>query len=83
MAVAPVASQGTLPHIRTAILRGTSFLELSGPTAQTTAQRDWSRYGEEILRSFSAGGHLLSSLDVELEEIVHAAFGLDLPAWQR
>jgi hypothetical protein len=32
MAVAPVASQGTLPHIHTAILRGTCFLELSGPT---------------------------------------------------
>jgi FAD/FMN-containing dehydrogenase len=47
--------------------------------AQTTAQRDWARAGEEILRPFSANAHLLSVLDVESEEIIHTAFGGNLP----
>ena len=47
--------------------------------SQTTAQRDWARAGEEILRPFSANAHLLSALDIESEEIVHTAFGPNLP----
>ena len=46
--------------------------------AQTTAQRDWARSGEEVLRPFSANAHLLSALDVEPEEIIHTAFGPNL-----
>jgi FAD/FMN-containing dehydrogenase len=47
--------------------------------AQSTAQRDWARSGEEMLRPFSANAHLLSALDVEPEEVVHTAFGANLP----
>ncbi len=47
--------------------------------AQTTAQRDWARAGEEVLRPFSANAHLLSALDVESEEVIHTAFGPNLP----
>ena len=47
--------------------------------AQTTAQRDWARYGEEILRPFSANAHMLSALDIESEEVIHTAFGSNLP----
>ena len=46
--------------------------------AQTTAQRDWARAGEEVLRPFSANAHLLSALDVESEEVIHTAFGSNL-----
>jgi hypothetical protein len=46
---------------------------------QTTAQRDWARSGEELLRPFSANAHLLSALDVEPEEVVRTAFGSNLP----
>ena len=46
--------------------------------AQTTAQRDWARSGEEILRPFSANAHLLSALDIESEEVIHTAFGSNL-----
>lgn len=46
--------------------------------AQTTAQRDWARSGEEILRPFSANAHLLSALDIESEEVIHTAFGPNL-----
>jgi FAD/FMN-containing dehydrogenase len=47
--------------------------------AQTTAQRDWARSGEEILRPFSSNAHMLSALDIESEEVVHTAFGSNLP----
>jgi hypothetical protein len=47
--------------------------------AQTTAHREWARTGEEILRPFSANAHLLSALDVEPEEVIHTAFGPNLP----
>jgi hypothetical protein len=47
--------------------------------AQTPAQRDWARSGEDILRPFSANAHLLSALDVESEEVIHTAFGPNLP----
>jgi hypothetical protein len=48
-------------------------------SAQTAAQRDWARLGEEMLRPFSANAHLLSALDIESEEIIHTAFGPNLP----
>ena len=44
-----------------------------------TTHRDWARYGEEMLRPFGAGAHLLSALDVESEEVIHSAFGENLP----
>jgi FAD/FMN-containing dehydrogenase len=47
--------------------------------AETAAHRDWARSGEEILRPFSANAHLLSALDVESEEVIHTAFGSNLP----
>jgi FAD binding domain/Berberine and berberine like len=47
--------------------------------AQSTAQRDWARSGEDMLRPFSANAHLLSALDIESEEIIHTAFGPNLP----
>jgi hypothetical protein len=46
--------------------------------AQSSAQRDWARSGEEMLRPFSENAHLLSALDVESEEIIHTAFGPNL-----
>jgi FAD/FMN-containing dehydrogenase len=46
--------------------------------AETTAQRDWARSGEDILRPFSENAHLLSALDVENEEVIHSAFGSNL-----
>jgi FAD/FMN-containing dehydrogenase len=47
--------------------------------ADTAAQRDWARGGEEALRPFGANAHLLSALDVESEEVIHTAFGANLP----
>jgi FAD binding domain-containing protein/berberine-like enzyme len=47
--------------------------------AETTAQRDWARSGEECLRPFSANAHLLSALDIESEQVIHTAFGSNLP----
>jgi hypothetical protein len=47
--------------------------------AQTPAQRDWARSGEDILRPFSANAHLLSALDIESEEVIRTAFGPNLP----
>ncbi len=47
--------------------------------AQTAAQHEWARSGEDVLRPFSAGAHLLSALDVEPEEVIHTAFGPNLP----
>jgi hypothetical protein len=47
--------------------------------AETAAHRDWARAGEDLLRPFGAGAHLLSALDVESEEVIHTAFGSNLP----
>jgi FAD/FMN-containing dehydrogenase len=47
--------------------------------AETTMHRDWARSGEELLRPFSSNAHLLSALDVESEEVIHTAFGSNLP----
>ena len=47
--------------------------------AETTMHRDWARLGEELLRPFSSNAHLLSALDVESEEVIHTAFGSNLP----
>jgi FAD binding domain/Berberine and berberine like len=47
--------------------------------AQTNMHRDWARSGEELLRPFSANAHLLSALDVEAEEVINTAFGVNLP----
>jgi hypothetical protein len=47
--------------------------------AQTSTQRDWARSGEDILQPYSANAHLLSALDVESEEVIHTAFGPNLP----
>jgi FAD/FMN-containing dehydrogenase len=48
-------------------------------SAETALHRDWARSGEETLRSFSANAHLLSALDVEVEEVINTAFGSNLP----
>ena len=45
--------------------------------AQTNMHRDWARSGEEILRPFSENAHLLSALDVETEDVIKTAFGLN------
>ena len=47
--------------------------------AETTMHRDWARLGEELLRPFSSNAHLLSALDIESEEVIHTAFGSNLP----
>jgi len=47
--------------------------------AETARHRDWARSGEEALRPFSANAHLLSALDVEVEDVIHTAFGPNLP----
>jgi len=47
--------------------------------AETPAQRDWARSGEEALRPFAANAHLLSALDVEGEDVINTAFGANLP----
>src|SRR5215831_5117013 len=47
-------------------------------SAETTLHRDWARSGEEILRPFSANAHLLSALDVEVDEVINTAFGSNL-----
>jgi FAD/FMN-containing dehydrogenase len=46
--------------------------------AQTDVHRGWARAGEELLRPFSQGAHLLSALDVETEEVIKTAFGPNL-----
>ena len=46
--------------------------------AETTAHRNWARSGEDTLRPFSANAHLLSALDVEVEEVINTAFGPNL-----
>jgi len=55
------------------------FIAQWADPAQTAAQRDWARFGEEMLRPFSANAHLLSALDIESEEVIHTAFGPNLP----
>ena len=47
-------------------------------SAETTLHRDWARSGEETLRPFSANAHLLSALDVEVDEVINTAFGSNL-----
>jgi FAD binding domain/Berberine and berberine like len=47
--------------------------------ADTGVHRDWARSGEEVLRPFSSNAHLLSVLDVEVDEVINTAFGANLP----
>src|SRR5215831_9384463 len=47
--------------------------------SETARHREWARGGEEALRPFSANAHLLSALDVEVEDVIHTAFGPNLP----
>jgi hypothetical protein len=47
-------------------------------SAETTLHRDWARSGEETLRPFSANAHLVSALDVEVDEVINTAFGSNL-----
>jgi FAD binding domain/Berberine and berberine like len=47
-------------------------------SAETTLHRDWARSGEETLRPFSVNAHLLSALDVEVDEVINTAFGPNL-----
>ena len=44
----------------------------------TTMHRDWARAGEEMLRPYGAGAHLLGALDVESDDVVKTAFGQNL-----
>jgi hypothetical protein len=46
--------------------------------AETASHREWARSGEDILRPFSANAHLLSALDVEVDEVINTAFGANL-----
>jgi Berberine and berberine like len=55
------------------------FLAQWTDPSHTTTQRDWARSGEELLRPFSSNAHLLGALDVESEEVIHTAFGANLP----
>jgi FAD/FMN-containing dehydrogenase len=43
-----------------------------------TMHRTWARSGEELLRPYAGGGHLLSLLGEEAEEVVHSTFGTNL-----
>ena len=47
-------------------------------SAETTLHRDWARSGEETLRPFSANAHLVSALDVKVDEVINTAFGSNL-----
>jgi hypothetical protein len=47
-------------------------------STETTLHRDWARSGEETLRPFSANAHLLSALDVEVDDVINTAFGSNL-----
>jgi hypothetical protein len=55
------------------------FLAQWTEPAQETVHRDWARFGEEVLRPFSANAHLLSALDVETDDVINTAFGPNLP----
>jgi Berberine and berberine like len=46
--------------------------------AETNVHRDWARSGEEVLRPFSSNAHLLSALDIEVDEVINTAFGPNL-----
>jgi FAD binding domain/Berberine and berberine like len=46
--------------------------------AETASHREWARAGEDILRPFSANAHLLSALDVEVDDVINTAFGANL-----
>jgi hypothetical protein len=54
------------------------FLAQWTNSVETASHRDWARAGEEILRPFSANAHLLSALDVEVDEVINTAFGSNL-----
>jgi len=43
-----------------------------------TSHRTWARAGEELLRPYAGGGHILSLLGEEGDEVVHATFGTNL-----
>jgi Berberine and berberine like len=45
---------------------------------EAARHRDWARSGEDILRPFSANAHLLSALDVEVDDVIRTAFGANL-----
>jgi hypothetical protein len=49
----------------------------TNPT-ETERHRDWARSGEDILRPFSENAHLLSALDVEVDDVIRTAFGANL-----
>ena len=46
--------------------------------AETPRHRDWARSGEDRLRPFSQNAHLLSALDVEIDDVINTAFGGNL-----
>jgi hypothetical protein len=46
--------------------------------AETKVHRDWARSGEEVLRPFSSNAHLLSALDIEVDDVINTAFGPNL-----
>ena len=47
--------------------------------AETATHRDWARSGEDILGPVSANAHLLSALDLEVDDVINTAFGSNLP----
>jgi hypothetical protein len=55
------------------------FIAQWADPSQTAIHRDWARSGEEVLRPFSTNAHMLSALDIESEEVIHTAFGPNLP----
>ncbi len=65
------------PHrnLRWEILFGAQWTD---PTA-TPIHREWARSGEEMLLPYSANAHLASALDIESEEVINTAFGVNLP----
>ena len=54
------------------------FLAQWTNATETARHRDWARSGEDILRPFSANAHLLSALDVEVDDVIRTAFGANL-----
>jgi len=54
------------------------FLAQWTDPAQTNLHRDWARSGEELLRPYAQNAHLLSALDVESEDVIKTAFGVNL-----
>jgi hypothetical protein len=47
--------------------------------AESSHQRAWARGAADGLRPFSSGAYLVSALDQEPDEIINAAFGINLP----